>query len=217
MRVYNVTLGDEPAEPRSAEPLQIIDQAALFVAPKTNYYLRSDLNEIAGSDGPTGALAPLVMGAGDEPQVDISQDRVDSADLVFPFPSNRAQRRVALMIEDDTVHVLSVEGPPGTGKSLTIANLACHLASQGRTVLITSQKDKALEVVDAKLRELNLAELPMTLLRRDRESRTELLGRFDRAEKRRTTDEVNQHYEQLRGTFCREWVEQLSDARSYAT
>jgi hypothetical protein len=142
-----------PNEPRAREPLRLIDQAALFVAPKTNYFLRSDLDQIAGDGaGGCGALTPLIRGPGDEAQIDISNEQIDSARIVFPFPSNRAQRRVALMLEDDTTHVVCVEGPPGTGKSLTIANLACHLAASGKRVLITSQKDKALEVVDAKLR-----------------------------------------------------------------
>ena len=65
---------------------------------------------------------PLIVGAGDEDQVDFTNDQIDSARIIFPFPSNRAQRRVALTIEDETTHVVRVEGPPGTGKSLTIAN-----------------------------------------------------------------------------------------------
>lgn len=209
-------LGAAPAEPKTKLPLRIIDQAALFVAPKTNYFLRADLDEIAGTDGRCGALLPLIMGAGEEATIDISNEQIDSARIVFPFPSNRAQRRVALMIEDPTTHVVSVEGPPGTGKSLTIANLACHLAASGKKVLITSQKDKALEVVDAKLRELNLAELPMTLLRRDKESKGELLGRLDRVEKRRPSTEVNTHYEALSLTLESESHDQVIDAQAYA-
>jgi very-short-patch-repair endonuclease len=207
-----------PSEPRSAEPLCIIDQAAIFVAPKTNYFLRSDLDEIATAAGDNcGALVPLVAGPGDEAQVDITNEQIDSARIVFPFPSNRAQRRVALTVEDETTHVVCVEGPPGTGKSLTIANLACHLAATGKRVLITSQKDKALEVVDEKLRELGLAELPMTLLRRDKESKGELLGRLDRVGKRRTTDEVEAHYASLANTLAIQSDDQLSDAHAYAS
>ena len=211
------TLAPPPSEPRSAQPLQIIDQAALFVAPKTNYFLRSDLDEIAGAGGDTcGALVPLIVGAGDENQVDFTNDQIDSARIVFPFPSNRAQRRVALTVEDDTTHVIRVEGPPGTGKSLTIANLACHLAATGQKVLITSQRDKALEVVDEKLRELGLAELPMTLLRRDRESKSELLGRLERIEKRRTAEEVEAHYTSETAELDSESDAQVSDAQAYA-
>lgn len=211
------SLSVPPAEPRSAEQLRIVDQAAIFVAPKTNYFLCSDLEEIAGATtGSGGALVPLVAGPGDEAQVDITNEQIDSARLVFPFPSNRAQRRVALTVEDETTHVVSVEGPPGTGKSLTIANLACHLAATGKRVLITSQKDKALEVVDEKLRELGLAELPMTLLRRDKESKGELLGRLDRIEKRRTTGEVEAHYATLTDKLATQSDDHLSDAQAYA-
>lgn len=211
------SLGAVPTEPRSRQALRIIDQAALFVAPKTNYFLRSDLDEIAGTEGGCGALAPLILGAGEEATVDISNEQIDAARIVFPFPSNRAQRRVALMAEDPTTRIISVEGPPGTGKSLTIANLACHLASSGKKVLITSQKGKALEVVDELLRSLDLAELPMTLLRRDKESKAELLGRLDRVEKRRTTDEVNNHYDALLVTLENETMSQIADAQAYAT
>ena len=198
------------------QPLRIIDQAALFVAPKTNYFLCSDLDEIAAGGGGAGALAPLIVGPGDEPAVEFTHDQIDSARIVFPFPANRAQRKVALVVEDETTHVVRVEGPPGTGKSLTIANLACHLAASGKTVLITSQKDKALEVVDETLRKLNLAELPMTLLRRDKESKRELLNRLERVEKRRPTDEVNAHYETLATTLEEASGEQIADAERYA-
>lgn len=210
-------LGTPPSKPQRGQEMRIIDQAALFIAPKTNYFLRSDLDEIAAAGEGAVALTALVEGAGDESQVDISNDDIDAARIVFPFPSNRAQRRVALLLEDPSTHVLRVEGPPGTGKSLTIANLACHLAATGKRVLITSQKDKALEVVDEKLRELKLPELPMTLLRHDRQSKGELLARLERIDKQRGTTEVEQHYARLEERFGREATAQRKDAGAYAT
>src|SRR5947209_11673329 len=51
-----------PSEPRSgADALRIVDQAALFIAPKTSYFLVSDLAHIGSEDGAVGhsALAPL--------------------------------------------------------------------------------------------------------------------------------------------------------------
>jgi very-short-patch-repair endonuclease/KaiC/GvpD/RAD55 family RecA-like ATPase len=210
------SLKDPPSEPRGNQPLRIIDQAALFVAPKTNYFLCSDLEEIEKRGGGVGALGPLIVGPGDEPTVEFTNAQIDSARIVFPFPANRAQRKVALVVEDPTTHVVRVEGPPGTGKSLTIANLACHLAASGKSVLITSQKDKALEVVDETLRKLNLAELPMTLLRRDKESKRELLGRLERVEQRRPSDEVTRHYETLASTLKEVSGEQVADAERYA-
>jgi hypothetical protein len=77
-------------------------------------------------------------------------------------------------------------------------------------------QDKALEVVDETLRKLNLAELPMTLLRRDKESKRELLGRLERVEKRRPADEVNAHYETLATTLEEASGEQVADAKRYA-
>ncbi len=209
-----------PEEPRGAADLGmwLVDQAALFIAPKTSYFLVSDLERIERADGTasTSALIPLLDGPGAQAQVDLSTDRVDSARLFFPFPSNRAQRRVALLVEDSTTRVVRVEGPPGTGKSLTIANLACHLAATGKTVLISSQKDKALEVVDAKLRELNLAELPMTLLHRDRESKRDLLRRLEGIKKERSHEEVSQAFEAVADRFETEARQRVAEAQSYA-
>jgi very-short-patch-repair endonuclease len=57
-------------------------------------------------------------------------------------------------------------------------------------VLITAQKDKALEVVDAELRTLNLIQMPMTLLRHDRDSKQELRDRLDSIQKTRSAAET---------------------------
>lgn len=211
------SLGSAPSEPRSALALRIIDQAALFVAPKTNYFLCSDLEEIAeGTDAAGGAFVPLIAGPGEDPVVEFSDEDVDAARIVYPFPANRAQRRVALVVADESTHVVRVEGPPGTGKSLTIANLAAHLAASGKSVLITSQKDKALEVVDDALRTLNLAELPMTLLRRDRESKRELLGRLEQIKKDRLSEDVNADYAARSETLENISADQVKDAQRYA-
>jgi very-short-patch-repair endonuclease len=209
-----------PEEPRGAadQGLWLVDQAALFIAPKTSYFLSSDLARIGAAEGTaqTSVLAPLLGGPGAEAQVDLDDARVDSAHVFFPFPSNRSQRRAALLVDDPTTRVIRVEGPPGTGKSLTIANLACHLAATGKTVLISSQKDKALDVVDGKLRELGMAELPMTLLRRDRESKKDLLRRLERIKKERSHLEVGPAFETIATRFGAEADATVVDAREYS-
>lgn len=213
-------LAPPPVEPRGAggTRLWLVDQAALFIAPKSGYFLTSDLDRIGDTADtvPASALAPLLVRPGAEAQADLDATRVDSARLFFPFPSNRSQRKVALLVEDPTTHAVRVEGPPGTGKSLTIANLACHLAATGRTVLITSQKDKALEVVDTKLLELGMAELPMTLLHGDRESKTELLSRLERVKKERSHEEVRQAFQDIAAQFGSKADAQVADAGEYA-
>jgi very-short-patch-repair endonuclease len=210
-----------PPEPAGSanQSLSLIDQAALFIAPKTSYFLASDLARLESAEVQleSSALGTLLRGPGPEAQVDLDDPAVDSARLYFPFPSNRSQRRAALLVEDTTTRVIRVEGPPGTGKSLTISNLACHLAASGKTVLISSQKDKALQVVDAKLRELGMAELPMTLLHRDRESKGELLRRLDNIKKERSQQEVSSEYNSVSNRFLDEAHDLLVDAREYSS
>lgn len=176
--------------------MALIDQGAVFVAPKTNYFLASDLDRMAEfSEDDLGALGPLLAGAAEEAVAEFTDEELDTAAVYYPFESNRSQRRVALLVDHSGTRTVRVEGPPGTGKSRTIANLACHLAATGRTVLITSQKDKALDVVDGMLRQLALDQLPMTLLRRDKDSKRELMSRLDRIRKERAKAEVSRDYE----------------------
>ena len=102
---------------------------------------------------------------------------------------------MAHLLDEPKTRIAVIQGPPGTGKSLTIANLACHLVATGKRVLITSQKDKALEVVDDLLKELALGQLPMTLLRQDRESKQQLRERLESIQKERSSDQTRQEME----------------------
>ena len=209
-------LGDQPVAAASRSGLKLIDAAALFIAPRTNWFLRQDLEDMAEiPDLSSDALQSLIHGAGDGDQVAFTPEQVDAARVVFPFPSNRAQRKVALLLEDETTNVVRVEGPPGTGKSLTIANLACHLAASGKRVLITSQKDKALEVVDQKLQELDLPEIPMTLLRQDLGSKSDLVTRLDRVKKDRSAQEVGTHLSSIDARFGSESADLRADLDEY--
>lgn len=186
----NGTLVAPPSQPRATMPLTLVDNAACFVAPKTSYFLASDLAHIAkvGADVVAQtALGWLIGGAG---AVRTSDRFEDTRRVYFPFGSNRSQRHVAVLAEDPTNQIVVVQGPPGTGKSLTIANVTCHLVAQGKRVLISAQKDKALEVVDELLRRLNLAQMPMTLLRQDRDSKRELRERLDSIQKTRAAHET---------------------------
>ncbi len=58
---------------------------------------------------------------------------------------------------------LVVEGPPGTGKSQTIANLIGELLVQRKTVLFVSEKMAALEVVKQRLDRIGLGEFCLEL------------------------------------------------------
>lgn len=65
--------------------------------------------------------------------------------LYFPLPTNEEQRQIAERLRNRP-YVL-VKGPPGTGKSHTIANLICHLLASGERILVTAHAPKALAVL----------------------------------------------------------------------
>ncbi|WP_229568287.1 AAA domain-containing protein [Rhodococcus sp. RDE2] len=70
-------------------------------------------------------------------------------DPLFPLPANQEQRDIIDRLAGDSGVV--VEGPPGTGKTHTIANLVSALLARGQRVLVTSEKAQALRVLRDKL------------------------------------------------------------------
>ena len=75
----------------------------------------------------------------------------EAPEIFMTKPANKAQLRIAQDIEQN--NAVEVQGPPGTGKTHTIANLIGHFLAQGKTVLVTSEKIKALSVLRDKLDE----------------------------------------------------------------
>ncbi|MFZ5447067.1 MAG: AAA domain-containing protein [Thermodesulfobacteriota bacterium] len=65
--------------------------------------------------------------------------------IFFPRPTNEEQRQIIHRLQASSSVV--VKGPPGTGKSNTIANLISHLLATGERVLVTAQAPKALDVL----------------------------------------------------------------------
>ncbi|HEY9311752.1 AAA domain-containing protein [Williamsia sp.] len=70
-------------------------------------------------------------------------------DALYPLPSNVEQRDILAQLGLDSGVV--VEGPPGTGKTHTIANLMTALLAKGQRVLVVSEKAQALHVLRDKL------------------------------------------------------------------
>src|SRR5574344_284434 len=71
---------------------------------------------------------------------------------VTPLSLSDSQENVIKSLENN--HFVAVYGPPGTGKSQTIVNLVAHLIANGKTVLVASRMDKAVDVVSERLNEL---------------------------------------------------------------
>ncbi len=87
----------------------------------------------AGADDPIGAPEDDTPGPAEA-------DR-----FLFPLPTNEEQRQIVHRLQAEPC--VLVKGPPGTGKSHTIANLICHLLARGDRVLVTAHAPKALAVL----------------------------------------------------------------------
>lgn len=103
--------------------------------------------------------------------VDKTYDDTKDDSVLFPLPSNDEQFNIVDKVKES--NIVLVKGPPGTGKSHTIANLLSHYISEGKKVIVTSEKAKALEVLRDKLpqqiRCLSLALLTPTGVDKDLE------------------------------------------------
>lgn len=84
---------------------------------------------------------------------------------VTPLSLSDSQESVLKKIEEN--QLVSVYGPPGTGKSQTIVNLVTHLVANGKTVLVASRMDKAVDVVAERLNELGAPYLALRAGRAD--------------------------------------------------
>lgn len=84
-------------------------------------------------------------------------DRVYApADIICLLPSDSSQTAASLAAAEGRDFV--IVGPPGTGKSQTIANMIAHCLGVGKTVLFVAEKTAALDVVYRRLREHGLGD-----------------------------------------------------------
>lgn len=85
-----------------------------------------------------------------------------SPDMTFcPLPADSSQLSAVMAGAKGKDFVLI--GPPGTGKSQTIANLIAQCLAEGKRVLFVSEKIAALDVVYRRLREVGLGEFCLEL------------------------------------------------------
>jgi len=87
--------------------------------------------------------------------------KLTDGELYFPLLWNEEQKRIAEEIENK--YGVVTKGPPGTGKTHTIANLISRFLSQGKSVLVVAQKSEPLKVLRDKLPE-NIRSLAISQL-----------------------------------------------------
>ncbi|MCP3734664.1 DUF3320 domain-containing protein [Sphingomonas sp. RP10(2022)] len=83
------------------------------------------------------------------PRPDALDGEVTPADLFTPLPADSSQ--LAAVVGSARGCDFVLDGPPGTGKSQTIANMIAHNLALGRKVLFVAEKRAALDVVHRRL------------------------------------------------------------------
>ncbi|SIS55577.1 AAA domain-containing protein [Salimicrobium flavidum] len=186
----------------SATPA-IYDKGIFSVRGKKVRVLREDLEQIIegveeGSVEMTQAVASIFEGeAPERSDIDKEEEKnpLPKDHLYFPLPANEQQKNIVNRIDKN--YGVTVQGPPGTGKTHTIANLVSHFLSQGKRILITSQKENALKVLKDKIPE-SIRDLCVPVLGSGRESMdgieksirtlSEQLGELDKPALKKTID-----------------------------
>lgn len=92
---------------------------------------------------------------------ELLNSKIENDRILFPLPSNDEQFRVVNQTQNS--NLVLVQGPPGTGKSHTITNMISTYVANGKRILVTSEKSKALDVIKDKLPK-EIQDLSMTLL-----------------------------------------------------
>ena len=149
---------DSPVKTSSKiEKITLTSQCAIILTkrPSVTAGVLHELTQIA--EKPSGVYRETVLNVINEEytqskSVQIPQKTNDKFNPITPLSLSDSQTSVLENI--DTSKLVSVYGPPGTGKSQTIVNLVAHLIANGKTVLVASRMDKAVDVVADRLNEL---------------------------------------------------------------
>lgn len=157
-------------------PVTLVSAAAIFLADRSTE-MRGVLNDLAAMA--VSAMAAVPHDLSDPVRVLLGEPPIGGTTPIrqrgeIPAILSMAQDQVAASARK---HPLTLAvGPPGTGKSFTIAALAMEAMSRGESVLIASKMDHAVDVVADKIEET--LGLPGVCVRAGRKSYLKDLKRF---------------------------------------
>ena len=114
---------------------------------------------------------PIKQHSTEENDITSNTGTIDDNNLYFPLESNEQQKAIINRVSRH--QGVTVQGPPGTGKTHTIANLVSHFLSEGKKILITSQKESPLKVLKNKIPQ-EIRDLCVPVLGGGRESLQEI-------------------------------------------
>ena len=135
---------------------EVTEDAFLGLFSFTKYLMWKDLQDRSADLMSNPVVQHLIERPGESFAVEAQTSdnrRLDAshgpAEIVAPLLADSSQLKAIIAVDAGANLVL--EGPPGTGKSQTIANLIAHCLAKGRTVLFVSEKAAALSVVHKRL------------------------------------------------------------------
>lgn len=116
--------------------------------------------------------------AGEFPEPKKLDTLVEPSELFTPLPADSSQ--LASVVASAKGYSFVLDGPPGTGKSQTIANMIAHNLAMGRRVLFVAEKMAALDVVKRRLEDKGIGQFCLEL-HSSKSSKMHVLQQLDRA------------------------------------
>jgi hypothetical protein len=140
---------------------RVSNRLQLFLFDKSDESLINDYEEIIDDQGElTEAFAELIDSFVTENPANFIEEVAqeweeksiqDKLLVDSPIALNEEQKQVLLALQKEDCRVAILEGPPGTGKSHTITAIVCKALLEGQSVLVLSDKEEALDVVQDKM------------------------------------------------------------------
>ncbi|ADP69553.1 putative DNA helicase [Rhodomicrobium vannielii ATCC 17100] len=125
----------------------------------------------------------------DMPEERALDREIHPKDLFMPLLADSSQ--TAAVVAASRAKDFVLFGPPGTGKSQTIANMIAQLLGDGRSVLFVSQKTTALEVVRKRLNDIGLGSFCLEV-HSAKAQKTAVLAQLKTAWESRAADAANE-------------------------
>lgn len=151
---------------RDVPGMEVLDETALSTFSFAKFLMWKDLVERTEALRENRVVRHLIdtpdrpFGEGGGQSVFRNENELDRAyapaDIISLLPTDSSQIAACLAAAEG--HDFVIVGPPGTGKSQTIANMIANCLGVGKTVLFVAEKTAALDVVYRRLREHGLGD-----------------------------------------------------------
>ncbi len=192
---------------RNVAGFEVVEELALSTFSFAKYLMWKDLVDREDQLRQNHLVSHLIDGAersyeepssGDPvPPEQIDWRRVPR-DLLTPLPVDSSQLAAVVAASEGRDFILI--GPPGTGKSQTIANIIAQCLGEGKTVLFVAEKAAALDVVHRRLVATGLGDAVLEL-------------HSNKTDRKAVLAQLGRGWNRSSGTTEEKWIEVTEDLR----